>query len=1024
MSFVRNLSRRVRLLLLLGTVATCVWLLWFRASRQAIVSYTTAIQQATELHSEQKYGQVLQLLQSYVTELEQDAEGLYLLADARLQLPLPDNQHVSQADTGFRLVLSLDPDHERAVRRLFQMHLRGHAWSPAIKYGLKACELDPLDADLREDLAIVFYRDEQFGQALAQTNILLGQCPDRMTTAELQIRCRVAMRQSRAAIDEFVAGFLNNRSDSIAGTRLRCVLLDALGETNAARREVMLAVADVPSDSPHRLWLADELERHRLLATAMELIPEVASGKTAGNTNEFANRLFQAGEHQSLIRFTTEVSLPEASEDLVVQLAFSQWFLGLSTEAAETAKILENRATRSSRLWRRVFGCLVCDDIDYRQLLEAAQQGAMASPGSAAFFFMKAHALVGMGETDLGIAAYRRCIALTPRWVTPRLAVAQQLIGRTDHLAALVECCEVLRLNPRCDPAYDVLLLSSLELIRADGTMPDDIRTTVLNGIGLLDNATQDVETQNMLNAVGALLNGDQGSANRFVQQRLDALAGTEIDPAILRGLKLLAVDPDVRQQVQAITHQQWGMPLREIVQAALKLESTEAAVQWIEDYRQRGRKLDAVSQQLAIAEVHSVRGDAQAESHWIALLSDHAANMRVLKYAEQTPSLKLLPELRASIVELMQKVNPEGVEWQLSDVRLKLGQQLSEKELAAMVLRLSDLVAQAPTCLQGYVLLATAYSRVAQPNRAAGTLEAAIAAGFDRSEFRVRLAKYYLSEDPLKAISHAIQAFRLAEAGEQRAQALGVLVAAKARGAVLELFTEQLSIAVSGVKPAADKMRVTGVALAMMGDVERVVTRLAPLCGNSEVCFDLWLEVLRVSQVSHADSGRLVTQAESWGVGQPDRIRKLVAAWRGHGVRSGQLLSFRKAIRLIEPQLVDTQSTWDLMSAGELYERLEEHTKAIGVYTQLMNLPLTDRETVIALYRRSRTRLQGKQNLEVAAQDIEIARAITDDPQLVLLAAEILQQKGLTSEAALTISAALVKFPDSVELQQAVAAS
>jgi len=257
-----------------------------------------------------------------------------------------------------------------------------------------------------------------------------------------------------------------------------------------------------------------------------------------------------------------------------------------------------------------------------------------------------------------------------------------------------------------------------------------------------------------------------------------------------------------------------------------------------------------------------------------------------------------------------------DGLAWQLAEVQLELDQDESRKTAARNVLRLSDLLAVAPTSVRAWRLLARSYAQRGQPDKSAEALTDAISRGLDVADFRIAITEFYADSQPAQAKTHAAAAFRASDSTpEIRRQAVDVLLRAKSFRTAHQLLASELP----------DPIRDTDQHFAIISTLaitSQTASERAPLRGiiaqhgQSDRWFDLCIDVARRDDLKLAEAREWLTTAETLIEASPKkRRRRTSSAWRGIAARKQSRECWQEALRVLRPVAKNSPETTDWIS-------------------------------------------------------------------------------------------------------------
>lgn len=757
----------------------------------AKLEITSAVTDARHEAKNEHHEAVVRLLAPHigVISADRDVDTLRLYAESSIKVPQDANRHLGVAAAVYRRIAELDVTDVVVVRRLVRLLHDSGEVKDAIRFAKRSIEMSPHRSDWKLELGWLLLADGQAKTAIDIADGVLQNMPTDHDALNLRIDAMVAIGATDVEAFLFIDKVCDRQNDPTLQNETRLMYAQASGNEEVVSILQEFLEGTEAKDATHARWLVSNLQSRQTTSNA------IASLRRMGSPNEtllpVLHRYLQDCRFDKIdAELEGHQERTQGDAKLLVIKFLARW-MSTKTALPEIALQLNNLDSHYARTWLPVLKSLADSQVSGRLMIERADSALAVFPGSPWLHFIKARALNAIGESDLAISSYRIAIRANPQWSPPRIELAELLKSNGDFRRAFGEVSIAIRANPEFARAFEVAMISAVQLINQSQTLSADAQTAILNTIEQLRVSAEDQSTLTLLNAVSAKLKGDRDGVDSLVS---DQLASAVNSAETLELLSLLAESTELRELVLQKREQQLGWSNERLLKAALAIANTNgesAALEWVSDQTLGGDPISRIKATCVSAEILSRTSPEAAVSEWMKLSMENRKNADLLVSVLRHPAMARAIESRRQLIELLkQATGDQSVRWQLEDIRLKLDEDKSDKQSAAAVLRLNNLLKQAPSSRQGYALMFVAFERLNRPDKQILVIRAAFDSGVRSSGFHLKLAELLVNAGQTEeAVEHATVAaavknpltqLRVANiflAAEQLAKAEGMLV-------------------------------------------------------------------------------------------------------------------------------------------------------------------------------------------------------------------------------------------------------
>jgi len=667
-----------------------------------------------------------------------DAEAVYRLAEARSRVPIDRTSRHKLSALGYALeAVRLDPDSVEAHDLLLRLYIDPAIarLTEAIETSERLLELDPDNQEagvIRVTLLAAADRHEEsveLATRLAEAN------PD---DYRLQLLRLEALGRGGMSNDDLLAEtdeLAEANPDQPAYLIFTADLLRRAGRIDEAREAALRAADADLSDTAAMRALLDTLDTLGLRREADRVLEALRAreGDTWPLALAVADRAWLGGRPADAIealRPHTE-QLTEAQDAVLGFAAFLEHVN--DAEQRPLTEALESRATAEAQAWRSLQQAAEALDsgeiATARDLLEGARVTLPNNPIAPALLGRVYRA---QGESLNAIRLYERATQLSPRWVGPRVELADLFMERGSAVSARVNAAIAVQAAPNSVPAREALFEAST-MAYASGNINRDPETNPL-----ASELRRYAEIpQYRPRAIGrlariAIADGDLALAETYIDELIETdapLPTSELtrlvdaaEAANITGLSALAEASPVNLLTEALDEARAGRA------DAGKVMLREAADNAEGD--------DKVAADMRLAIYLDQIGDPEALETVIAVTREYENNAAVQRDALRLRSIWTDRDASGEVIDRLEHLTGEsGVNWRVYKARRILVWDRTEQAAAEALSLLESVLRVAPDNVDALMLAADAAGLLDQRELAVGYLEDAARAAAENAD-------------------------------------------------------------------------------------------------------------------------------------------------------------------------------------------------------------------------------------------------------------------------------------------------
>jgi len=670
-------------------------------------------------------------LSYYVGRHQDDADGVYKLAEARSHVPMENDRHVQHAIELAREAASLAPNDERPLRLLMRLYVWTGYLTELLDVTDRLLVLDPNDRDALEirlqALSFAGRRDD----AVKAAQLLVERFPDDAVTHAALIDQWHQAGRPPAELLAYANEQAGAHPDDAGFALLRTQVL-IMAQDMPGARDSMLAATDLPIRDPDLLRrslrvmdiLAMDEEAEQVLTRCL-----AEPSMQLPATLVAAERAWKGGDPVKAAELLDPVRdrLVDADDE---SLGWSAFLDALAGRESGLGDALSERTGEEAEVWKT----LIRATEDLRAGRAADVRRALAPLTATAgnnelVFYLLGEAEAALGETRAAVADLERATARDRRWLPVELRIVDLLLQLGDTEEAHRYAIEAQQMFRHRLAAFDALTRTSVALI-ADGKADDQ---TVASVVGLLEGLDAELPDSAVARARLArvyLLTGRTSEA----EETIEGLLGDKRSVSAAEWLSLSALAErsglaSADRLAQRAESQDEGVSaalLERALRSAAEGRADEGKVLLREAVESSSGNEKAAAR-LMLASYLDRIDDADALPAYRSIVEDYPDNARVqLDVLRSRAAWRDQELIKAAIGRLHELTGETGVNWRVFEARRLLTFEGDDRGAAEAVDLLEKILARHPDQVDALMLAAEAVRTLGDMDRAAAYLKRA----------------------------------------------------------------------------------------------------------------------------------------------------------------------------------------------------------------------------------------------------------------------------------------------------------
>lgn len=757
-----------RLLILL---AACVLLVGAAAALYVVRQQQIAERMAgyraegIEAVKAEDYEKALELLGKYWKREKQDAEAVYNLAIARLNVEAIDNKHIGNAMALFERALALDPNHEQAMRELLDIRVMAQMNVETVELADRLLKIAPDDVEVMHKKAIGLIRLRKFDDALKVCQKATGIAPD-----DLQAQITTMMVMSRLDQDaEEILSYARSVYDKDPDNpRLQVLMGYAHALTNnrpTAAEWIQKAAKADPPDAEFVRIIAEQLNGIGRFGDSMKYLDQHATKFDEPQlTRMYARRLWENSRTEDLVNLLKdhEAEDDDVSSDILVLKTMGLMRQGQQEQADKIIAALAGRSgDNTAHAWvpllRDLFG-QKRDDI--KEALDTLRESVDVLPGDPYLRMFLAEAYHQLGENELALEQWETVTELAPAWAQPYVSMANVYTDTNRPRQALNAAQNGLVRAPNNVAAVVTVAKAWSKMIES-GEADDSVEqyATLLEEVQKA--APGEPNTLPLYIDVLAR-QGDKDKARQVLTGAITKHQSKLGEKALLR---LAGVSQKhnlgVADQIFEHVNQGDGMSPNVAYAQAARLvdqQSKQAGIDYLQPLvEQHGA--DNLAWQLAWARFLDQIDDSRAVEAWKTIGNKHPENLRIQRMVLDAKAVQDQRDFMDQTIDRVKSLSgDEGLTWQIARAKWLLSGDQGTRNATQAVQILNEIVKKSPDLIEPRLLLAAALNQLDNTTGAIDQLNAASSLKPGNLSIKLELARLRLADGDVSSARSEIE--------------------------------------------------------------------------------------------------------------------------------------------------------------------------------------------------------------------------------------------------------------------------
>jgi predicted Zn-dependent protease len=673
----------------------------------------------------------------YVQRHPDDAKTLYSYAQAREQVPAPDNRHIHDAMSLYRRVISLDPKNTGACESLLKLYTRTGMFAEAQALSQDVIKSDPGNRQAMKAHAVALFalgngasassgpgtrpttqtsREQALPAALAYNE----KWPDDLDGQLLTLQILSHANDGRAKMIEHVQSLLDKSpKDPHFQLLMGYVKLATGADRSEAKKWIDQASQGALPDTASLKLLVELCDRMGLFQQSFQALQRQASESSDPEARQLlAGRLWEMQRYDDLAtKFSGDVS---GDGDIAALRCMSLQQSGKRADALSALKALETASADNPRLqrWASVAKAVVSSEKPDDAAIISACEAALREGEDPHIRMLLADSYMRTGDADTAVDSWQTVFKMRPAWGTPLLRLAQASLasGRSadaeqlaqealnrlpDNVPAMLALAgaQAMNLTPSesADAQKTLKLLDQIDRLSPNNPAIEPLRVQLLATINQKDQALQQAEkmlaptakpsTAELLQLASISRAHHLGVETRCIQ-RCQQLHGVSVDLAL------------------------WNANVQ--LQSGHRSEALAAFDQVRQSAGSPASGADALSWDRARAKLLETLGDKSARSAWESLADKHADDPQVQWLAISVPSVRSdRAFVRKVLDRLRDQLGDQGLRWRMTQAQWLLADTDNSQSAADAALLLKQLTTSAPDMVAPRLMLADCLLRL-----------------------------------------------------------------------------------------------------------------------------------------------------------------------------------------------------------------------------------------------------------------------------------------------------------------------
>jgi len=721
--------RRLLVLFLAVAVVSGAIAIWLSLSiRRQRLQSARLRQDAFAAYQAHDYEKAVSLFSQYLTlshSQDTDPEAVFAYGDSRMNAPMEGGRHVYDAINIFEHYLRLASDGPHDARHLLlKLYVQAHDNREARDLSAGLLTKNPSDAEALRGAVDASEADRHYAEALADCQRLNILAPFDLTWQRRELNLMAELNQPAAQVLEHARNLLAAHPNDPRFQVLCALAYRYAGDQANFAKSLEAAAKLPPAGADVVLQIVDLLDVNQQFDLSASLLARAAANdKDPQLLRPVVQRMWEQRRSPQILETLGNIPIDSAKGDpgILGFRALALFDAKRRDEAKAVSDILAARKDDAARGWAIALRTRFDDSLTTATTIRQYADAVRHDPSNAVCHFLLGEAYAGVGETDRAIRQWLFAAECSRSWAGPYCLVSRVLSATGRHAEALRYAQAAWLRAPNTvmvEVPYAIALYGlDAQSNSADANSP---KTTEL--FNLVEAIHKSVQNEPSTLPIYVSLLARRGQRDQAAKVVNDAIAAQP--PLAVDTLANLAAASDqehlgLESAILDRAEKLYGLVPSVAMARALALAHSgkpEDGRRLIED--QCRSHPENIEWELTRARFDEMVGSPDALARWKELGDSHPADVRV-QYLILASAMRERDRAfwRRSIDRVKAITGPDGQLWQLEDARWQLAGQPSDKELAAIIASLNQIVHDSPTLAEPHRLLGEALIRTGRPD-------------------------------------------------------------------------------------------------------------------------------------------------------------------------------------------------------------------------------------------------------------------------------------------------------------------
>jgi len=726
------------------------------AARDAQKSLT----EGTKAYEAGEYTKAVRRYGRYVQYDPNNIEVLFLFADSRWRVALPENGHLTSAINSLRRVLDAQPDHTQAEKLLLQLYEASGQSTETEQLATKILQQNPDDLDALKAIVSALLQVRRMDEALPLAERYNELNP---TDLEQQIRTFGLLINQDQPTDQIITRAEKLREAYPEDPKFDLLLAWVYAYCNDYNPEKAIELAreaakqTPPDDETYVKQLVDLFDRSRLFKESQQVLEQVAQDDP--QSPFYYELILRIWEHSQYKQVVERLSGLDASSDmtdvgLLALKSLSLQQLGQNDEAKQLANALasRNRDQKVAQAWASILLATQQDKdpSELTELIKTCLDALSKTPDNPYFLFLLGNAYAAINETELALGAWSDAIRHRSTWPAPRQRKARLLAATGRGELAAAEAYQASLLTPDNPDIITWILVHEANL----DSNPPELRAQLLKLVTQVQEAKPG-EPLTLPIYLKLLVQADKhGQATKVLNDLL--AADTTLPQNVLLKLAQISITNQLGLQDALFDRIEttYGLTPSVAFAKAVSLAGSDQPEEGLQ-LLDAGASSDQTGSDPLVWKIQRARyldyiQHPDANSAWVALGDNHPTHLYIQQQILQAKGLGDDRDFIDRTIDRVRAITGEfGLTWRMARAKWLLQSENvdANADVAKAISLLNNIVRDYPSLLQPHIMLAHSLQRVGNVTGAIERLDTAAEKGANPHAISLEKARLFQTQ-------------------------------------------------------------------------------------------------------------------------------------------------------------------------------------------------------------------------------------------------------------------------------------